>query len=140
MVGIVILAHGNLANELLTTLKFITGGEGNVTAVAVDHNMDVAQARKIVKEAVRAADEGAGVLVATDLYGGTPSNLAISFQSELKMEIIAGVNLPVLIKAVSLQKNSDLETMAKKLREYGRENIILASDLLGSRKDDSEKS
>ncbi len=140
MVGIVILAHGNLAHELLTTLRFITGGEGNMTAVAVDHNMDVAQARKIVKEAVRAADEGNGVLVATDLYGGTPSNLAISFQNELKMEIIAGVNLPVLIKAVSLQKNSDLETMAKKLREYGRENIILASDLLGSRKDDSEKS
>lgn len=130
MVGILICAHGNLAHELLATLNFITGNSGHVSAVAIDHKQEVADARKAVKEAIRAADDGSGVLVATDIYGGTPSNICISFQDDLKMEIIAGVNLPILIKAVALQEKSDLETMAKKLKEYGRENIYLASDFL----------
>lgn len=130
MVGIVICAHGNLAGELLNTLNFITGSEGRVTAIALDHKMDVSKARSMVKEAIRAADEGSGVIVATDLYGGAPSNIVLSCQSELNMEMIAGVNLPMLIKAVQLQKNTVMETMAKKLKEYGRENIHLASDFL----------
>lgn len=130
MVGIVICAHGNLANELLSTLNFISGNSGTVTAVAVDHNTDVPAARKIIKEAIRSADDGSGTLVVTDLYGGTPSNICMSLQDELKMEIISGVNLPILIKAVSIQKTSDLETMAVKLKEYGRENILLASEIL----------
>jgi len=135
MVGLVICAHGNLAHELLNTLKFITGGEGSVTAIALDHNIDIARAREAVKEAVMAADEGNKVLVVTDLYGGAPSNICMSLQDELPIEIIAGVNLPILIKAVSLQKTCDLETMAAKLKAYGRENIHLASDFL-KRKDD----
>jgi PTS system mannose-specific IIA component len=130
MVGIVICAHGNLANELLSTLNFISGNSGTVTAVAVDHNTDVPAARKIIKEAIRSADDGSGTLVVTDLYGGTPSNICMSLQDELKMEIISGVNLPILIKAVSIQKTSDLETMAVKLKEYGRENILLSSEIL----------
>jgi PTS system mannose-specific IIA component len=130
MVGIVICAHGNLANELLATLNFISGNSGTVTAVAVDHNTDVPAARKIIKEAIRSADDGSGTLVVTDLYGGTPSNICMSLQDELKMEIISGVNLPVLIKAVSIQKTSDLETMAVKLKKYGRENILLSSEIL----------
>lgn len=130
MVGIVICAHGNLANELLATLDFITGSSGSVTAVAVDHNTEVAVARKIVKEAIRAADDGDGALVVTDLYGGTPSNICMSLEDELKIEIISGVNLPVLIKAVSMQKNSDLKTMAVKLLDYGKENIYLSSEIL----------
>ena len=130
MVGIVICAHGNLANELLATLDFITGSSGSVTAVAVDHNTEVSVARKIVKEAIRAADDGDGALVVTDLYGGTPSNICMSLEDELKIEIISGVNLPILIKAVSMQKNSDLKTMAVKLLDYGKENIYLSSEIL----------
>lgn len=130
MVGIVICAHGNLANELLATLNFITGNSGSVSAVAIDHNTKVPAARKIVKEAIRAADDGNGTLVVTDLYGGTPSNICMSFQDELRIEIISGVNLPILIKAVSLQENSDLESMAVKLKEYGKENIYLSSEIL----------
>ena len=130
MVGIVICAHGNLANELLETLNFITGNSGSVQAVAVDHNTEVSVARKIVKDTIRAADDGDGALVVTDLYGGTPSNICMSLEDELKMEIISGVNLPILIKAVSMQKNSDLKTMAVKLKEYGKENIYLSSEIL----------
>jgi PTS system mannose-specific IIA component len=130
MVGIVICAHGNLAHEFLSTVNFITGGAGTLTAVAVDHNVDSTQARGVVKEAILSADEGNGVLVITDLYGGTPSNLCISLQDEVRMELIAGVNLPILLKAVALQKTMDLETLAKKLRDYGKENIYLASDFL----------
>ena len=130
MVGIVICAHGNLANELLETLNFITGNSGSVQAVAIDHNTEVSEARKIVKDTIRAADDGDGALVVTDLYGGTPSNICMSLEDELKIEIISGVNLPILIKAVSMQKNSDLKTMAVKLKEYGKENIYLASEIL----------
>ncbi len=130
MVGVVICAHGNLAHEFLSATNFITGNAGSISAVAVDHNVDPSEARNIVKDAIRAVDDGSGVLVVTDLYGGTPSNICISLQDEIKMEIIAGVNLPILLKAVSLQKNSDLQTMANKLKEYGKENIYLASDFL----------
>ncbi|MBI5178876.1 MAG: hypothetical protein HZA04_06415 [Nitrospinae bacterium] len=119
-----------MAHEFLAAAKFITGNADGLSAVAVDHNVDPAEARAIVKEAIRAADEGNGVLVVTDLYGGTPSNICISLQDELQMEIIAGVNLPMLLKAIALQKNCDLHTMARKLRDYGRENIHLASDFL----------
>lgn len=130
MVGIVICAHGNLANELLQTLNFITGNSGSVKAVAIDHNTEVTAARKIVKDTIRSADDGDGALVVTDLYGGTPANICMSLEDELKIEIISGVNLPILIKAVSMQNNSDLATMAVKLRDYGKENIYLSSKIL----------
>ena len=130
MVGIVVCAHGNLALEFMNAANFITGQAGVLNAVAVDHNVAPAEARTMVKEAIRAADDGNGVLVFTDMYGGTPSNICISLQSDLRMEIIAGVNLPQLVKAVSLQKTHDMGTMAKKLRDYGKENIYLASDFL----------
>ncbi|GMT42697.1 MAG: PTS fructose transporter subunit IIA [bacterium] len=130
MIGIVICAHGRLADEMLAALNFITSGAGSVTAVAIDHNIEVAEARGIVKEAIRTANEGSGVLVLTDLYGGTPSNICMSFHDDFKMEVLAGVNLPILIKAVSMQVSADLETMAIKLKEYGRENIHLASEIL----------
>lgn len=132
MVGIVICAHGKLAEEFLNACNFITGNSGSVVAVAVDHNVDPSEARKVVKEAIRAADHGNGVLVFTDMYGGTPSNICISLQGEIKMEILSGVNLAMLVKSIGLQKTHDLETMAKKLRDYGKENIYLASDLLKS--------
>ncbi len=130
MVGVVICAHGNLAHEFKNAANFITGESDALNAVAVDHNVEPGEARNMVKEAIRAADDGNGVLVFTDMYGGTPSNICISLQSDLRMEIIAGVNLPQLVKAVSLRKTHDLETMAKKLRDYGKENIYLASDFL----------
>lgn len=130
MVGIVICAHGGLAGELLETLNFITGSSCSITAVAIDHNIKVSEARKIVKEAIQAANDGSGVLALTDLYGGTPSNICMSFHGDFKMEVLSGVNLPILIKAVSIQKSADLETMAKKLKEYGVENIRLASEVL----------
>ncbi|MBI3581662.1 MAG: PTS sugar transporter subunit IIA [Nitrospinae bacterium] len=130
MIGVVICAHGNLANELLATANFITGNAGRMTAVAMDHNVDPASARGVIKDAILNADEGSGVLVLTDMYGGTPSNICISLQDELGIEIIAGVNLPMLLKAASVQKNSDLQTMSAKVRDYGKENIILASDFL----------
>jgi len=132
MVGVVICAHGNLAHELLATAMFITGNEGAMTAVALDHNVDVGNARAMVKEAIRTEDDGMGVLVLTDLYGGSPSNICMSLCNDMKIEIISGVNLPILVKAVSLQKTHDLNTMAKKLKEYGKENIYLASDFLKS--------
>jgi PTS system mannose-specific IIA component len=130
MIGVVVCAHGNLAHELLAAADFITGHAGRMSAVAVDHNVQPAVARNVIKEAILAADDGNGVLVLTDMYGGTPSNICISLQDELKIEMIAGVNLPVLLKAATLQKNSDLQSMAVKLRDYGRENIYLASDFL----------
>jgi len=130
MVSVLIIAHGNLARELLDTVMFITGGEGVMEAIALDHNVEVEQARNMVKEEIRNIDDGGGVLIMTDLYGGAPSNICMSLQDDMKFEILAGINLPALVKAVSLQKTHDLETMAKKLKDYAKENVYLASDFL----------
>jgi len=139
VVGLVICAHGNLAEELLSTLLFITGGDGVVSAVAMDHNVDATKARELVKNAIMDADDGDGVLVTTDIFGGSPSNICLSLQGEFKMEVLAGVNMPILLKAVSMQKSSDLNSMAVALKKYGRENIHLASELL-KKKDDKKQS
>jgi len=134
MFGIVICAHGNLADEFLNTGEFSTGNRKQIDSVAIDHEIDVDDARKRIDTAIRSVDTGDGVIVCTDLFGGTPSNLCISFLDDLHIEIIAGINLPMLLKAVSMRdKKQDLGQVVEVLRDHGRNNIFNARDLLSKK-------
>lgn len=133
MFGVVICAHGKLAHEFVNTVEFITGTRDQIKAVAIDHELDVESARGLIDTAIRSVDTGDGVIVCTDLFGGTPSNLCLSFLDDHKIEIIAGVNLPILLKAVSLREKLDLKQMVEVLRDYGKNNIFNARDLLSKR-------
>ena len=134
MFGIVICAHRNLANEFLNTVEFITGNRTQIDSVAIDYEIDVDDARKRINKAIRSVNTGDGVIVCTDLFGGTPSNLCISLLDDLHIEIIAGINLPILLKAVSMRdKKQDLGQVVEVLQDHGRNNIFNARDLLSKK-------
>jgi len=134
MIGTLILSHGNLADELLTAAQTITGELEGFGAISLDWNdgFDKAQAR--IKEALDRLDSGEGVLVLTDLFGGTPCNVALTFLDPGKVEIITGVNLPMVVRLACLGKREKpVEEVARWLRDKGRSSISLASDVNGGR-------
>ena len=128
--GHLLIAHGALAGEMLNVLEFITGKKLNYTALAIDHALDVDKARQIVERAVDEMMGPSGVLVYTDLFGGAPSNIALSMLEEKNIEIIAGVNLPILLRSTTLSEEMSLAEKAGTLRNYGRDNIFIASEVL----------
>ncbi len=132
--GVLLIAHGNLANEMLNTVEFIAGPIPNFRALALDHELEVDRARNIVMNAIDEIMTDHGVLVLTDLFGGSPSNIALSMLDEKFIEIVAGVNLPVLLHAVTLDDDTPLKEKAEKLRDYGRVNIFVASEVLSGGK------
>lgn len=132
--GYLIIAHGALAGEMLNALEFIAGKQPNFRAVAIDHAVDVDRAREIVISTVDELMGDKGVVVLTDLFGGAPSNIAMSILDERHIEIVAGVNLPMLIHAVTIDDGLSLKEKAERLREYGKENIFMASQVLGGQK------
>lgn len=134
MFGVVICAHGNLAHELLKTVEFIAGKLDQFIAVAIDHELDVEKAREAIDQAIRSVDTGDGVIVCTDLFGGTPSNLCLSFLDDRPIEIIAGINLPILLKTVTIREGRDLGKAVETLREHGIKNIFNARELLSKKK------
>ncbi|MBI5182805.1 MAG: PTS sugar transporter subunit IIA [Nitrospinae bacterium] len=130
MIGVVIITHGSLGIELLKTAEMIIGKTRNVNVVSIDQNNSVDLARARISNAIKEVDAGDGVLVLTDMFGGTPSNISISFLDELNIEVVSGVNLPMLMKVPSIEEKSDIKEAANLIKEYGRENISVASDLL----------
>jgi PTS system mannose-specific IIA component len=131
MTGVVIVGHCNLADELLTVVKLIAGEVKNITAVSFDMQKPPDEAIKKVSSAVKKVDDGDGVLILTDMFGGTPSNLSLSFLESGKVEVITGVNLPILIRLITLRENGHkLKSLAKDLKSYGRKNICIASEIL----------
>ncbi|MBI4665655.1 MAG: PTS fructose transporter subunit IIA [Nitrospinae bacterium] len=134
--GYLLIAHGALASELLRTLEFIAGPQPSFRAVAVDHAVEVDMARQIVEQAINEmmGDGDGGVVVLTDLFGGAPSNIAMSMMDDKRMEIVAGVNLPLLIHATLMEDNLSLKEKAQRLRDYGRNNIFVASEVLSGRR------
>ncbi len=130
MIGAVIVTHGNLGIELLKTAEIIVGKTRNISVVSIDQKDSVDSARERVKTAIKDVDAGDGVLLLTDMFGGTPSNIGISFLDELNIEVVSGVNLPMLMKISSMEEKSDLREVANLIKEYGKENISVASDLL----------
>ena len=135
MIGVVVVTHGQLATELVNAAEMIVGDLPRFTAVSIGWHDDVNDAREEIAQAIERVGEGAGVLVLTDMFGGTPSNLGMTFLEKNRVEVITGVNLPMLIKLAGLRSSSDLLAVAREMRDHGRSAIWLASDLLRSDKD-----
>jgi PTS system mannose-specific IIA component len=130
MIGVVVVTHGQLATELVNAAETIVGDQPNFTAVSIGWHEDVQDAREAIASAIDRVKQPAGVVLATDMFGGTPSNLGITFLEQDKVEIVTGVNLPMLIKAASLKDATSLTEVARTLREHGKNAIWVASDLL----------
>ena len=133
MIGGIIVSHGKLAEEILNTLTIILGETVNIEAISIGWYDDVEASKKKINESLNKVDQKNGVLIFTDMFGGTPSNLSFSFLKDNQVEIITGVNLPMLIKFASLQRSNSLQEVAKKVVEQGKKNIHLASALLRSK-------
>jgi mannose PTS system EIIA component len=136
MVGIIIVTHGRLGEALIETAEIIFGKQPDgVISVSIDLKEDVEKLRKKIQDAVKAVGMPNGVLMLTDMFGGTPSNLSYSFLEEGRVEVISGANLPVLIKAINIRnKEKDLHRMAEIIEEYGKKSISLASAILKGNK------
>ena len=137
--GVVVVTHGQLAAELLNSAEMIVGDLPHFAAVSIGWHDDVERARQDIGEAIArvqlsaGGEEGASVLVLTDMFGGTPANLAVTFVTP-QVEVITGVNLPMLIKLARPQKQDDLVALAREMREHGRSAIWVASELLHGEK------
>jgi PTS system mannose-specific IIA component len=130
MIGVVVVTHGQLATELVNAAEAIIGDLPRFAAVSIGWHDDVDDAREEIRLAIARVQGESGVLLLTDMFGGTPSNLAITFLESNRVEILTGVNLPILIKLAGLQASSDLLAVAREIREAGRNAIWVASDLL----------
>lgn len=133
MIGGVIVSHGKLAEEILNALTIIIGEAVNIEAISIGWYDDVEESKKKINKSLKNVDQKNGVVIFTDMFGGTASNLSFSFLKNDKVEIITGVNLPMLIKFVSLQRSNNLKEVVKKVVEQGKKNIHIASVLLSSK-------
>ena len=132
MIGVVLVTHGKLADELKAATEHVVGPQPSFRTVCIGPHDDMERRREDILEAIRAVDAGKGVILLTDMFGGTPSNLAISALDTGKVEVIAGVNLPMLIKLASVRGASSLEEAVDKAQEAGRKYIRVASRELAS--------
>ena len=130
MIGLVLVTHGQLAAEMISVLEHIVGPQKNINSVCIGPDDDMEKRRAEILSGVDQADTGQGVVVLTDLFGGTPSNLAIFIMDRANVEIIAGVNLPMLIKLASVRNDNSLEEAVACAQEAGRKYINIASQLL----------
>jgi mannose PTS system EIIA component len=130
MIGLVLVTHSRLAEEMIAALEHVVGPQQGVGAVCIGPDDDIEQRRGQILEKVAAADGGDGVILLTDMFGGTPSNLAISVMGKANVEVIAGVNLPMLIKLASVRKTEKLADAVISAQEAGRKYIHVASRLL----------
>ncbi len=131
MIGLVLVTHGNLALEFISAMQHVVGKQDQVEAVCIGPEDDMEERRAEILSKVEKCDSGSGVVVLTDMFGGTPSNLAISIMSRANVEILAGVNLPMLIKIASLRKEKSLKDTVEGAQEAGKKYINVASQLLG---------
>ena len=130
MIGIVLVTHGQLAREFIAACEHVVGPQKNMAAICIGPDDDMEKRRTEILEAVKSVDDGSGVIVLTDMFGGTPSNLAISIIDQARIEVLAGVNLPMLIKLASVRGSDNLETAVEKAQTAGRKYISIASRVL----------
>ena len=133
MIGLVLVTHGHLATEFRHAVEHVVGPQENFETVAIGADDDMEQRRRDIVEAVARVDTGAGVIVLTDMFGGTPSNLAISVMEAGRTEVIAGMNLPMLIKLSSVRKTDNMSAALEEAQAAGRKYINVASQLLASK-------
>jgi len=133
MIGSVIVTHGRLGAELIHTAEFILGRIEHLESVSVDVQDSPEKMREEIKKAIKKVDQGQGVLILTDMFGGTPSNLSLSFLSNGHLEVLTGVNLPMIIKLAQSRDKYGLPELARVIGEYGRKSINVAGELLNRR-------
>ena len=133
MIGVVLVTHGQLAEEFRHAVEHVVGPQEQMEAVAIGADDDIEQRRKDIIAAVAKVETGSGVIVLTDMFGGTPSNLAISVMETGRVEVVAGMNLPMLIKLSSVRKGDDIALAVEQAQTAGRKYINVASQLLASK-------
>ena len=134
MIGVVIVTHRNLGEEFLRTAEEIVGELPGVEVVSIRASEKIDKARGKIEAAIRTVDKGSGVLIFTDMFGGTPSNLGLSFLEKESLEVITGINLPMLIKLPSLRQEGSLKEVAQRICRYGQKNILAASEFLAKKR------
>jgi mannose PTS system EIIA component len=133
MIGVLITTHGNLGSELIKAAELIRGSLKGIVHVSIDQTKGVEDLKKEISMAIKKLDQGKGVLILTDLFGGTPSNISLSFLKEGKVEVITGVNLPMLLKLPDIREGMQLKEFARSVKDYGIKNISLASEILSKK-------
>ena len=134
MIGLVIVTHGRLAEEFIFAMEHVVGPQTAVEAICIGPEDDMERRRRDILDAAAAVDEGQGVILLTDMFGGTPSNLAISVMEQTRAEVIAGLNLPMLIKLASARQREDLEACVAHAQDAGKKYISVASWVLAGEK------
>ncbi len=133
-IGGVVVSHGQVANELLAAAETVVGGLSHIKAVSIGWHDDVELAKDEISRAIKSVSDGKGVLVLTDMFGGTPTNISAMFIKQNEVEIITGVNLPMVIKLASQNKETTLTELAKEVEEQGKQAIYRTSELLEPQK------
>ncbi len=131
MIGLILVTHGNLADEFVNAMEHVVGPQEAVATVCIGPHDDMERRRAEIAEAISRVDSGSGAIILTDLFGGTPSNLAISLLETGRVEVIAGINLPMLIRLAGARKKNDVLTTAMAARDAGKNYITIASEFLG---------
>lgn len=131
MIGLILVTHGKLAEEFVHAMQHVVGTQEAVATVCIGPNDDMERRRKEIADAIRNVDSGDGVIILTDLFGGTPSNLAISLMQAGRVEVIAGINLPMLIRLAKARCCMDVREATAAARDAGRNYITIASEFLG---------
>ena len=131
MIGMILVTHGRLADHFIDAMEHVVGKQEGVATICIGPNDDMEQRRADIADAIRTVDQGQGAIILTDLFGGTPSNLAISLLEEGKVEVIAGINLPMLIRLAGARKSMNVVDAVNAAQTAGRNYITVASEFLG---------
>lgn len=134
MIGAIIITHGKLGEELLNVVELIAGRQENVKNISITSPDKVDDAIVQIKSAIKAVNQGNGVLLLTDMFGGTPSNISLSFLDKPDVEVVTGINLPILMKFVDSRDKKDIKELADLITEYGKKSISVASNRLYDKK------
>ena len=135
MIGLLVVTHGGLAAELVAAARRIVAQPGAIAGLAIDWDSDVGESRRKIQESLEALDQGDGVIIATDMFGGTPTNVALTFLEPGKVEVVTGVNLPMVIKFTNLREQKDLAETARMLAARGRGAITVAGEILAGKQE-----
>lgn len=136
MIGVVVVTHCGLGSELINTAEFILGRIPGIIAVTIDAQASADIIRAGVEAGIKKVDQGDGIIILTDMFGGTPSNISLSFLAADQIEVLTGVNLPMIIKLIQSRERLELGELAKSVGEYGRKSINVASEVLKRRHED----
>jgi PTS system mannose-specific IIA component len=132
MIGALVVTHGHLGQELVAAAEMIVGEISHIQAVTIGWHDDVNDAQVEIEKHISEVESGSGVLILTDMFGGTPSNIALSFHNPGTVDVLTGVNLPMIIKIANQKEGDTLQSLARMVRDQGRSSIAMASDLLGT--------